>query len=263
MLSRFSRAVWISTRFRTFIYLVKTYAPWSLIVQKLKMSKFDQDLKVRFSKQVFDFSQEKRLLLVTRDWFSINIPHWEFITSRYALQTRPLEVLEIGSWEGLSTYWMLKNWPNCHITCVDTWEGGDEHKDGSAATKEILDNYENNFDSNLKAYETRITKVKTRSINFFGSSNQQFDVIYVDGSHNVCDVFVDVMESYARLRVGGLLILDDYFWRHYLNIYQNPAVAINLFLRIASGTYSLVHFNHQIVIQKDLPAKPNVKNLLY
>jgi hypothetical protein len=50
--------------------------------------------------------------------------------------------LEIVSWEGLSGHCILSTLPKAHLTCVDTWEDSDEHKDGRFVIKKILSEIE-------------------------------------------------------------------------------------------------------------------------
>ena len=45
------------------------------------------------------------------------------------------------------------------------------------------------------------------------SSNEPpFDLIYVDGSHQASDVLTDSIIAFQLLRVGGVMIFDDYLW---------------------------------------------------
>jgi hypothetical protein len=45
------------------------------------------------------------------------------------------------------------------------------------------------------------------------SSNEPpFDLIYVDGSHQASDVLTDAIIAFQLLRVGGVMIFDDYLW---------------------------------------------------
>jgi predicted O-methyltransferase YrrM len=73
-----------------------------------------------------------------------------------------------------------------------------------------------------------------------------FDLIYVDGSHRAPDVLADAVLAFQLLRVGGIMIFDDYLWRlepdgrqDPLNM-PKPAIDsfINIFqrkLRVMSG----------------------------
>ena len=45
------------------------------------------------------------------------------------------------------------------------------------------------------------------------SSNEPpFDLIYVDGSHQASDVLTDSIMAFQLLRVGGVMMFDDYLW---------------------------------------------------
>jgi len=52
------------------------------------------------------------------------------------------------------------------------------------------------------------------------------------------------------LKVGGIMVFDDYFWRYYSRVKDNPATAINLFLRAKKDQYKIVRFFYQIIIVK-------------
>ncbi len=137
--------------------------------------------------------------------------------------------------------------PNARLTCVDTWQGSDEHV-GLAA----LESIEAKFDSNTAPYKDRLTKCKQPSLAFFAESPAvpRFDLIHVDGSHHADDVVVDAVQSYARLKVGGIMILDDFLWRDYESRRDNPAAAINAFLRLKAGTYEFVLVYYQVILRK-------------
>ena len=62
----------------------------------------------------------------TQDWFSHNIPNFEFCMS--ALETKQ-DFLEIGCFEGRASVWMLQNGldPDGKLTCIDTFQGSEEH----------------------------------------------------------------------------------------------------------------------------------------
>jgi hypothetical protein len=52
------------------------------------------------------------------------------------------------------------------------------------------------------------------------------------------------------LKPGGVMFFDDYFWRHYPKAIDNPAAAINAFLRLKQGEYKIVRIYSQVVIEK-------------
>ena len=47
------------------------------------------------------------------------------------------------------------------------------------------------------------------SSNFFLNNIENFDLIYIDGSHRAADVLFDAIESYNILKKDGILFFDD------------------------------------------------------
>ena len=185
--------------------------------------------------------------IFSTDWFSGNIPQWTLIFEKYFKKNKLINSLEIGSWEGRSSLFILANLPMAKLTCVDTWEGADEHQN-----LKNINSIERTFDSNTKAYSSRIRKFKGTSFNFFNtcSETEKFDLIYIDGSHFVNDVLIDALKGFEHLNVGGIMIFDDYFWDYYLDLPLNPATAINSFLKLKKDYLSIKLVYAQLVIQK-------------
>lgn len=225
-------------------YLFKTDAPIHVILSLTKTTLFF----AFFNKKGKDFNQISiDELKISHDWCTGNIPYWnQSFRGSHNLQSN-IEMLEIGSWEGLSTHYLLNIFEHSKITCVDTWKGADEHQ-----FLEELNSIENRFDTNLSPHSHRITKYKGSSFEFFNKikNTKLFDLIYVDGSHHANDVVIDAFCSFSILRKNGFIIFDDYLWCYYKNIQDNPASAINAFLRINKGRYKIVNVYHQLILQK-------------
>jgi predicted O-methyltransferase YrrM len=151
----------------------------------------------------------------TEDWFSNYIPTWDGILARL----RPRRVMEIGSYEGLSTTYLIGRcaaFGPVQIHCVDTWAGAVD------LPPQRMTGVEARFDENVKlAIEragARVTlrKIKQRSAialaAMVAAGEAPFDLIYVDGSHTAADVLVDAALAFQLLRVGGVMVFDDYLW---------------------------------------------------
>jgi predicted O-methyltransferase YrrM len=180
-------------------------------------------------------------------WFDGNAIEWMRIFRAQRLQDKPIRVLEIGSWEGRSTVFMLHHLPMAEVTAVDTWQGGREH-----AGDPRLERVEELFDANVARYGVRLTKVKSTSAEFFRSyrPSTPFDLVYVDGSHHADDVMVDAMGGFDLLASGGIIIFDDYLWDRRTDTRLKPAVAINRFLRMKRGSYRILSVTTQIILKK-------------
>lgn len=180
-------------------------------------------------------------------WVDHNLPKWLQVLEKEDFKSKPLAVLEIGSWEGRSVCFFMTYLPKATLVAVDTWQGGDEHQDYSQ-----LGAIEQQFDGNVRAFGGRVQKAKGTSLAFFLSrpKEQQFDLIYVDGSHAVDDVICDAIKAFECLKVGGILIFDDYTWTYYKNARRNPAAAINAFLQMKKGEYEILAVYNQLILKK-------------
>lgn len=233
-------------------YLSRTSPPPAVVSALCRTRLSRNDLRKRYSEKISKFEIEKQRLELSNDWFSARIPTWLSIIDQFDLRERTIEALEIGSWEGLSSAFILSEMPQAHLTCVDTWEGADEHKDGTFSSGEALDRIEEKFDNNMLSFAPRVSKFRGTSFTFFasGSNIPSYDFIHIDGSHYSDDVLVDAIKGFEVLRVGGVLIFDDYLWRHYSRAIDNPAAAINRFLHAKKGFFKVLAANRELAIVK-------------
>lgn len=192
------------------------------------------------------FLVARSTLQISSDWFSSNVAVWSEILQPLR-QKKQISYLEIGSWEGLSAFFVASSFEQATITCVDTWEGADEHKE-TRDLKEI----EKRFDLNLGPFTKRITKIKSSSLNFYARSDLRpsYDFIYIDGSHRSADVLIDAISCFQLLKPSGIMIFDDYLWRHYSNLFENPATAINLFLKLTKSRCTVNFVSEQVALVK-------------
>lgn len=197
-------------------------------------------------------------LKISDQWALRHVPIWSQLFDFCGLSSkREVRGLEIGSWEGLSSFCFLELSPHATLTCVDTWEGADEHKAAQINANNPLSVIEQKFEANLeKALRVgRVIKWKGTSQTFFSSPREgSFDFIYVDGSHRARDVVLDAVSAFELLEPGGLLIFDDYLWRYYAVEFENPASAINYFLRLVASRAQILYIWEQVAIRKTQPS---------
>ena len=227
-------------------YVIRSGAPasivWCFILTRLRRRRIEEnkpamDALRRFAKEG-NFAQ---------DWFSWNVPYWEHHARALKTGEGIRDILEIGSFEGLSSCYILQAIPQSRLTCVDTWEGSDEHA-GAAGMRQA----EANFDANTAKFAHRLIKHKETSRCFFGRTPAvaTYDLIYIDGSHRCEDVLFDGLCAYDLLKVGGTLIFDDYLWDFYPDIARNPANAINHFVKVMSPRMEVRMAYHQVILVK-------------
>lgn len=187
----------------------------------------------------------------TADWFSRNIPVWQTLIARL----KPARILEIGSFEGRSTAYLIEN-AGLHqpleICCVDTWQGGVEHD------RDAMGEVERRFDHNVAVARRRarhaaevrkIKKLSTQALaELLARGERPFDLVYVDGSHQAPDVLADAVLGFQLVRVGGLMIFDDYLWhlepRGSQDLLTMPKPAIDAFVNL---------YQRKLQVLADLP----------
>jgi hypothetical protein len=246
---------YLQSRWSKLIWLYKTDAPFSVYKSDYITYLNRWEIK-KLAPKVVEFKNKLIDKQFSTDWFSPNIPQWILAFEMMQIDfSKPIKVLEIGSFEGMSALFILETFPNCHLTCADTWQGAAEHHDKSSPV--YMENFStavmNAFDSNLSCYHDRITKFRGTSFQFLSTlpDNAGFDLMYIDGSHDSDDVIYDAFLGFKHLNKGGIIIFDDYFWGDfYKKPLQNPAGAINSFLKLKQGEYTLVAVYGQLIIQK-------------
>jgi predicted O-methyltransferase YrrM len=194
------------------------------------------------------------------DWFSKNIPHWRKHLEEF--RDKPVHTLEIGSWEGMSACWLLKNiltHAEATITCVDLFEADTEnyrdlaHRHPASVTASIPT--DEVFDRNIAASgaASKVIKSKGKSSEILRTLPlQHYNVIYIDASHIASDVLIDTVLSWDLLKPEGIMIFDDYLWPLFPEQpLKTPRPAIDAFLRVFKGQYSVLHRGYQIIIRKN------------
>lgn len=173
----------------------------------------------------------------TNDWFGAT---GRYIWDKILPQLGPTRILEIGSYEGRSACFLIEklNKP-LEIHCVDTWEGGAEHKNiDMALVKKRFDNNTKTAIANsknevkLQAYTGRSDDVLSK---MQAEYQQYFDFIYIDGSHVAADVLCDAVLAFRLLRSGGVMCFDDYLWKD-----GSPADPINC-PKVAIDAFTLIY----------------------
>ena len=195
--------------------------------------------KKKFRKLHQDFLKSKK---TSTDYFSANAYYWNSILNK---NFKEFSYLEIGSWEGNSALYVLKNHITKKVVCVDLW-------DKTWDFKELHKKNFDNFIENLEDFKNEYSYFKMSSDDFFSENNQFFDVIYIDGWHGTSRVAKDISNSWKFLNLGGIIICDDYF---YGDIYKNsekniPAPAINNFIKINRKKLKIICVNNNQIFLK-------------
>jgi len=196
----------------------------------------------------------------TNNWFeTVPRPVWDQLIP----QINPTRILEIGSYEGASTCYLiskLASQKEIEIHCIDTWGGGVEHKEVN------MDLVEARFHHNTQhATKTAKHSVKLNIHKGFSDyvlcklltekKKNYFDFIYVDGSHQAPDVLCDALIGFRLLRNQGVIVFDDYLWRESLpndvDPIRCPKIAVDAFTNIYCRKIRILSAQlYQLYVQK-------------
>ena len=202
----------------------------------------------------------------TKDWFGWAPPVWEQLIPMLPGRR---SFLEIGSFEGRSTVWIIENMveDGGFIDCIDTWGGGEEH------SAEDMAAVEERFDQNVELLRTKfperaVVKLKGSSVSMLADNmrvaesiredlgDADYDIkgtysfIYIDGSHIAKDVLTDACMAWPLLKTGGVMVFDDYLWGNPRDVLHRPKAAIDAFTTLFAEELEIIHVGYQAVIRK-------------
>ncbi|TRM63935.1 glycosyltransferase family 8 protein [Schizophyllum amplum] len=189
---------------------------------------------------------------LTQDWFSGNVASWRALFSR--VTARAPRALEIGTWEGRSSVFLLQE------LCKDTGELVTiDHYD-------LLQTEEGRKRRARVGHNLGIAGGASRVIEAFSvpglmsvlgeettSAAPGFDWIYVDGSHRADDTLLDGELVWRLARAGAIIIFDDYCWPAESDgSMLHPRRGIDAFLQLHAEEYERLSQpgEYQMVIQK-------------
>tara|TARA_B100001123_G_C15106703_1_gene945761 strand:- start:32 stop:748 length:717 start_codon:yes stop_codon:yes gene_type:complete len=229
------------TGIRIFINFLSFMVFYNLILRKKYLN--ERNDFINFMEKELKYSD---------DWFTNNIHIWCHIFEKENLKDKKLNILEIGSYEGISAVFFLRYLKESQIDCVETFQGSDEH------LQKDFDKVFSNFNFNLEKFDKRYKIHKTLSNTYFNKlkndnkdSPKKFDIIYIDGSHEYEDVLNDAHNSFEFLNENGIIIFDDFLRSYYSDINKNPIKAIIEFLKTYKYQISIKLINYQLIIKKN------------
>lgn len=168
-----------------------------------------------------------------------------------------VKILEIGTYTGISLINIIKLIPNSIGYGLDKWSSYIEYNTNNKI--ELLNSIneleiEASFYKNIsvEGLEDRIQGIKADSYEKLFQmikEEQQFDFIYVDGSHLAFDCYTDLILSWKILAKGGLLAIDDYLYQGE-DIIQSPLEGVNHFLNKHAHEMQILHKGYRVFLTK-------------
>ncbi|MCJ1328106.1 hypothetical protein MMC10_004781 [Thelotrema lepadinum] len=167
-------------------------------------------------------AQQPNGLEFTSDWFGeVKVNFEDFARSNSG---KKLRVLEIGSYEGRSATWILDNLldhPESHLTAIDTFAGGMEHRNDDHDVRGLERRFLSNVAQCKHVDRLRVMKKDSdEALLQLRREKAVFDFIYIDGSHIAVDVLYDA----------------ELCWRM-LEIYS-PVLQISFLFMLSTASYS-------------------------
>jgi predicted O-methyltransferase YrrM len=156
----------------------------------------------------------------------------------------PLRALQIGTYTGDATEWLLDNCEIEYLDDVDTWEGSEEKAHDQIDFTSVEDYYDSRFK------DPRITKNKMTSDEFFNLPHRTYNFIYIDGDHTALQTALDGLNAFKLLEKGGVMAFDDYLWNYNGDPFLEPKRGVDAFLAVCEGQYTIIESGYQLWIEK-------------
>ena len=191
-------------------------------------------LKIKNKKINDDFFNYIKDFKFSRNYFKHNPSIWFEILNKNFFLNKKVNVLEIGTFEGMSFLFFQKYLQLENIYCVDVVEN-----ENFKLNKEKFKNYKF-FNNSSDIFFKKIINIK-------------FDIIYVDGSHYGKDVYNDLKNSHQNLKENGILIIDDFLldleFRRNKNYFDEVMAGVFMFLN-EKFKYKILYTGHQLILKK-------------
>ena len=207
-------------------------------ILKKKCKKNYKDQKIKFENDI----KEKNF---SNKWFLNNFDIFNFFLPKE--KNSKFDYLEVGCFEGLSSFFVLSEYKAVNAILLDIW---DMPNPNSKTLSHNFNSIEKAFDNNLSSFN--FTKIKDDSVvamRKLFKQNKSFDFIYIDGSHNGEDILSDAIEAFKILKKEGLIFFDD-FLQHDKNRTLQSYDGIEKFLNLYSNYLKIEYFQNNLVVRK-------------
>jgi len=172
---------------------------------------------------------------------------------------KQINVLEIGTYTGVSLIKILDFFPKYKATVIDAWKNYTEVNNKNKIT--YMDEIEENniekiFYENIKIAEIKnLTVIKndsTTALFDLINNGEKFDFIYIDGSHMLLDSYTDILYSFILLDKGGIMAIDDYLFNtgDFNDKFDSPKLGVDKFLKDFSSKLKILNKAYRVFIEK-------------
>jgi predicted O-methyltransferase YrrM len=131
---------------------------------------------------------------------------------RAAHLTAGARIVEIGSHHGRSTIVLASAAPEAEIVAIDPYSKGDEYREvlgGEAVRTSDLEQFETNLErAGVRARVRHVHDFSTDAVRGF---EDEIDLLYIDGAHDLRTALADIRNWGALVREGGPMLIHDSF----------------------------------------------------
>jgi predicted O-methyltransferase YrrM len=161
-----------------------------------------------------------------------------------------IKCVEIGSFEGLGSIVIhdkLCKHESSSLICIDPFD--DEYVKGSTTLSfwnSACKGQKGRFYHNTKNYNKIIPMQGYSDEMILKIDDNTIDFAYIDGDHSPEQVYKDACGIFKKMKVGGIILFDDYLW--FMNGIRTQ-LGIDKFLSEYSGKYEILLKNYQLAIK--------------
>jgi len=127
---------------------------------------------------------------------------------------KPIRYLEIGTFYGANLLSVANTYgahPESKMYCVDPWEEYADYPEYKNEQNTIYSKFMNNVENSGVKEKLVINRGYSNAV-IPTFEDDFFDIIYIDGNHEPEYVLEDAVLNFRKLKVGGMMIFDDYGW---------------------------------------------------
>ena len=175
------------------------------------------------------------------DYVTHHINNWKIILE-YLNKTfgNSLHCLEVGAYEGRSALYILDNFVGtAKLTVIDQFNNNI-----------IKRRYLHNISTHPKSNQVdTIIGLSFIELSKLYEQQMQFDFIYIDAGKSAGDNLGNLMLAERILKVGGIMIVDDYQWDSLPDPKHCPKLGIDSFIKVTLLSEVFME-GYQIVFKK-------------
>jgi len=178
-------------------------------------------------------------------------------------------ILEIGTFEGQSTCWLLRNLltDTGSLTCVDPFPDQQIRDPSEPFASRQINPFKNiSYSTETKVldrFNSNISQVKKpqQNVNLFQevsytalskliADKKHFGFIYIDGCHWAQSALTDACMCFGLLEPNGFMLFDDYLLQNRPNVYHRSKIAVDAFVNIFQPDLEIHKIGLQVLVKK-------------